>query len=349
MEALASETMHHFSDATCHGLLSLILRSGGMDAHRDPPQDFLVAIRDLVLADPAFAHWCRSRCDEANSGEDLLPIARRLAECLVSTGWDCSQEPSSPLRFQLLNACHLVARVRALQSSFAIELERQKTEAIYHFAYGLSHELNNPLANIATRAGVLKQAETCPKSKAMLDTIVVNAMRGCEMLGDLMLVAKPPLLSFEPIEAVELMSQVVAQSKPWTDKFQVQMSLELDSNRWLRADAVALREALWCLIRNAVEAMPTGGEICLCVRDQCLERVGIEVADQGSGLSPEALEHAFDPYFSGREAGRGLGLGLAKTRRIVELHGGRIVLYNQAGGGCVASILLPAIESAEPQ
>ena len=120
-------------------------------------------------------------------------------------------------------------------------------------------------------------------------------------------------------------------------------------------DPVALGEALWALIRNAIEAMPDGGTVSLQAQfvesartvnsldSQVIvpQRVCIEVADQGTGLSAISLEHAFDPYYSGREAGRGLGLGLSRTQRIVDLHGGILTIANRPGGGCSAKILLP--------
>jgi signal transduction histidine kinase len=86
--------------------------------------------------------------------------------------------------------------------------------------------------------------------------------------------------------------------------------------------------------------MLDGGTVHVSVSDQHDEKVCIEVADQGSGMSQAALEHCFDPYYSGREAGRGLGLGLSKAQRIVALHRGELTLSNRPGGGAVARIVL---------
>lgn len=256
---------------------------------------------------------------------------------------------------QLLSLCHLVVRQRALQDSFALELSRQKREAIYHFAYGLSHELNNPLANIATRAGVLAQAESHPQRRQLLDAIVHNAMRGCEMLGDLMLVARPPQLQRAVTAVAPWLGSVAQKAAAWAAPLDVQITCDVQTDCSIDVDPVALGEALWALIRNAIEAMPDGGTVSLQAQfvesartvnsldSQVIvpQRVCIEVADQGTGLSAISLEHAFDPYYSGREAGRGLGLGLSRTQRIVDLHGGILTIANRPGGGCSAKILLP--------
>jgi hypothetical protein len=101
-------------------------------------------------------------------------------------------------------------------------------------------------------------------------------------------------------------------------------------------DAKMTEEAARALIRNAIDAIGCQGTIVVSlVRED--GRLMIHVADSGPGLSDQARKHAFDPYFSGREAGRGLGLGLCRAYRIAKLHYGDITL---AGGptGCVATI-----------
>ena len=92
------------------------------------------------------------------------------------------------------------------------------------------------------------------------------------------------------------------------------------------------------LVRNAIDAIGCQGTIVVSLVCEPGSLM-IHVADSGPGLSDQAREHAFDPYFSGREAGRGLGLGLCRAYRIAKLHAGDITL---AGGptGCVATITL---------
>lgn len=348
----ASETAKPFSEATCQALVGLVLRCGGLSAASTPPADFISSLSNLAEGDSALAVWGRevrarirrgaSSLNDMDDVEDVWGgIAAHLPELLI-VGSPPGGDPTSQhdVWQQLQTLCHCVVRLRTLETRFSSELQRQKSEAIYEFAYGLSHELNNPLANIATRGGVLAQQEAHPQRKILLETIVANAMRGCEMLGDLMLVARPPKLQFQAVRIDELIATVVKQAQRWASGLNVVVAFNCNSTQALQLDAVALREALWALIRNALEAMLEGGTVEVSVSDQNDGKVCIEVADQGSGMSQAALEHCFDPYYSGREAGRGLGLGLSKAQRIVALHRGELTLANRPGGGAVARIVL---------
>ncbi len=351
-------------DDTCRELFSLVLQISALDPALQPPNKVVASLRELASRDEALA-----TCFQSQHPVDWDAIAQRLPELLVQLDTLSSSSHDSPSRdladpisshdspsreqSQLLSLCHVVIRQRTLEANFATELQRQKMEAIYQFAYGLSHELNNPLANIATRAGVLASNEAHPDHRQLLENIVTNAMRGCEMLGDLMLVARPPKLQFETTRIDQLLDRVVARGQLWATPLNVALRIEQHTQRSIEADASALTEALWAIIRNAIEAMPDGGEVCVALSDTRHARnrdtnsqpaptaVCIEVADQGSGLSAQALEHCFDPYYSGREAGRGLGLGLSKAMRIVVLHGGELNLSNRPGGGCLARIVIP--------
>lgn len=386
MTAKAAETAAPFAEATCRALTTLVLRVSGLKHGSKLPEQMVGDLRELAATDPALARWARAvnqriaeaahplsevsagaetigefRDDKASepsesSGEseshaNWPTITASLPELLVLHGPPAPTDASETAWEQLHSVCHLALRLRTLETRFADELLRHKREAIYQFAYGLSHELNNPLANIATRGGVLAEQETHPQRKILLEAIVTNAMRGCEMLGDLMLVARPPQLTFKSTRIDTLVASVVAAAQLWAKNLNVDLKLEVHSKREVTLDAAALREALWALIRNALEAMFDGGTITVSVTD--CDPVGrtsvrsdpwginIEICDQGSGLSQAALEHCFDPYYSGREAGRGLGLGLSKAQRIVELHRGQLTLANRAGEGVVACIALP--------
>ena len=122
--------------------------------------------------------------------------AQRLSGCGMSRTW--------PLR------------LRTLEQRFNDELDARKREAIYHFAYGLSHELNNPLASIATRAGVLAQHEQAVDRRQLLETIIDNAMRGSEMLGDLMLIARPRRrCEIQSVELSKWFDQFLERARKW--------------------------------------------------------------------------------------------------------------------------------------
>lgn len=218
----------------------------------------------------------------------------------------------------------------------------QAAEIAYEMAYGLSHELNNPLANIAGRARLLAERESDPEKRHQLATIVDQAMRGCEMIADLMLFARPPTWNPGPVDVQALVAEQCARARQSAAAKGLSVSLELEAKpagSVIQADPQAMAEAVWAILRNALEA----AETTITIRISCDESwVKLIIVDDGPGLSPKALSLAFHPYFSGREAGRGLGLGLSKASRIVALCGGSITLGNLSPKGCQATISIPA-------
>ena len=98
-----------------------------------------------------------------------------------------------------------------LQQDFQRQLETDKLQAMKELAYGASHEINNPLANISSRAQLLLRDEPDPERRRSLSTINSQAFRAHEMLADLMLFAKPPAIVRQPLDLVALVRQVVQQ------------------------------------------------------------------------------------------------------------------------------------------
>ncbi len=315
-----------FSETTCDRLLDLLLRECSTMPVVDP-----IELIQVVGQDPAFAKWLETN-------QPFISLADALVQ---HNAWRDESAPSN----RLWHMAHISIRLRTLERHFVDALALQKREAIYHFAYGLSHELNNPLANIATRAGVLAHREQSAENRALLESIIDNAMRGSEMLGDLMLVARPPTLQPRAVDVAQWFQSFAQRCESWAAKrnlhFNTQRAIITETAAW---DAVAVTEAAWCLVRNAFEASNTNGNVEIRL-DEVGDEHRLAVLDQGPGLSAHALEHCFDPYFSGREAGRGLGLGLCKAQMIATAHGGTLKLCNRPAGGCEAVMTLPIVSS----
>ena len=232
-----------------------------------------------------------------------------------------------------------------LLRDFDRRLEHEKLESLKELAYGASHEINNPLANIAARAQTLLDDETDPERRRKLSAIYRQAMRAHEMISDLMLFARPPKLKIAPCDVGQLVSRVVEEMRELATEHAVEL-------RWAApgqsiqtsADETQLGVAVHALVINAIEAVGNDGHVNIGVRQTLLDEPWIEISvrDDGPGVSDEVRRHMFDPFFSGREAGRGLGFGLSKCWRIVTDHGGRMVVQQLAdGGGAQISALLP--------
>ena len=230
-----------------------------------------------------------------------------------------------------------------MADDFSLELERQKLEAVKELAYGASHEINNPLANIAARAQTLLRDETSPERRRALEAIHQQAMRAHEMISDLMLFARPPKLVLEQIDLRELAEQVASDFDAELKRREITLSLNLpDEPCIVRGDRQQLLVALGALCRNSAEAIGQDGKIEISVAADTSQNAQIiEVSDDGPGISAEVRQHVFEPFFSGREAGRGLGFGLSKCWRIVTEHGGQVVVSDSANFGAKLSLILP--------
>ena len=231
-----------------------------------------------------------------------------------------------------------------LGDHFAFRLRNEKLASLKRFVYGASHEINNPLANIATRAQSLLRGESDPERRKSLTKINQQAFRGYEMLADLMLYAHPPRFEYSRFSVADVLNRVIEGQVGTFDTNKTTLKLEVDQCGDWQGDATRIVEALNALVKNALEACAASekGMVVISARvspsDHWLE---LEVRDNGPGFGEGSLEHVFDPLFSGREAGRGIGCGLAKAWRIAEQHGGEIHAANLADGGAMVRMRLP--------
>lgn len=242
-------------------------------------------------------------------------------------------------------------RLEQLENDFARTLEREKVEAVRQLAYGAGHEINNPLANISARAQTLIKEELDPERRRRLAAINAQAFRAHEMIADLMLFSRPPQLVRQEIDLVPLVDRLVDELSADAQSQGTEIRrLPSVASLLAHVDPVQLAVALRAMCVNSLEALGSGGTIELRIGPPSdLTRPAnwaeLVVADDGPGISPEARRHLFDPFFSGREAGRGLGFGLCKCWRIVTEHGGQIEVESAAGHGAIFKILLPTNES----
>ena len=206
------------------------------------------------------------------------------------------------------------------------EHERQKLEALAEFAAGAGHEINNPLAIIGGRAQLLLREIEHPEHRRQLGVIVAQVKRAYEMIADIRFFARPPQPEPVVVNLVEELETLVAEQMPMMVESGVTFHVDINpaEEPLVETDPVLLHVAVNALCNNAREAAQfTQGTVWLSLQreDAVWE---IIVKDDGSGISEEVRSLLFDPYYSGRQAGRGLGFGLPKAWRIMQLLGGTI-------------------------
>lgn len=225
-------------------------------------------------------------------------------------------------------------------------LQSEKLAALAELAAGAGHEINNPLAVIAGRAQLLARDEPDAGRRRDLLLIQAQAMRIHEMIADMMLFARPPEPRRTSVDLGKLVEAIRSEVEPLARERDIRLAI-VGETQGLSAsvDPDQMKVALRALCDNALEAVGRGGRIELSARllagGETKPQVEIAVSDDGPGIPDEIRRHMFDPFFSGRQAGRGIGMGLSKAWRIVERHGGTLEAAAGSGPGARLVIRLP--------
>jgi signal transduction histidine kinase len=221
----------------------------------------------------------------------------------------------------------------------------------------VSHELRSPLARLSVALGIARRSAT-PESAYALDRMEREVERLNELIGNLLKLARlesgAGLMQPRSV-ALDLLIREVAQDADFEARNRNRLV------RVTRADACSvegskeiLRSAVENVIRNAVNYTAEGTEVELSLEhpgDSVEEHAVIRVRDHGKGVSPEALEEMFRPFYRSDDARErptgGVGLGLAITERAIRLHGGRVNAENSPSGGLIVELHLPLNTAAE--
>lgn len=282
------------------------------------------------------------------SAEAVRRVAQARQDCDATTAlahYDRLTSAGELTRAALTAAAHALARPNS-----AAEITESKLAAMAEFAAGAGHEINNPIAVICGRAQLLMEGETNPQRLHELAVINSQALRVFEMVSDMMLFARPAEPKLANCDVAVVVRQVIEELLPKAGEKQVAMHFE-DGGHPLEAEAdvTQLAVVIRALCDNALTAVARGGQISIRVGRHSATAepysVWLTVTDDGPGMSACVREHLFDPFFSGREAGRGLGMGLAKAWRITTLHGGKIDVQSALGEGSKFTVVLPAAGS----
>jgi two-component system sensor histidine kinase HydH len=231
--------------------------------------------------------------------------------------------------------------------------ERDRLIALGEMAAGLAHEIRNPLGAIRATAQLLGDPNTSASEREFLDIIVDEADRLNRVVTAFLDYARPSsneATTCDPVVAVERTVKLL-ETEPLARG--PALSLEVDRNvPHVSIDAERLRQVVWNLARNALEALAGSGELRIRVavsaplvgEPTSSDWVEVTVADTGPGIDDAVLPHLFVPFVTTKV--RGTGLGLAMSQRLVTSAGGRIDVRNAPGRGAVFVVRLPAMRAS---
>jgi len=197
----------------------------------------------------------------------------------------------------------------------------------------LAHEVRNPLTNINLAVEQLEEDIHDPELRLFTDIIKRNGMRINSLIDELLQTSKPAEIRTELVSVRKLLEETLslANDRILLKHIAVHRRFE-DDNRELPLDFPKMRMALLNIIINAIEAMPdAGGELTLSTTSDTDGRYFISIKDNGSGIANEDLSQLFEPYFTAKS--NGVGLGLATTHNIIKAHSGTIDVESEPGKG----------------
>ncbi|MDH3583486.1 MAG: HDOD domain-containing protein [Phycisphaerae bacterium] len=242
----------------------------------------------------------------------------------------------------------LVEANRQLVEAQDTLLQNQSLARLGEMAAGAAHEMNNPLAVISGRAQLLaSRLEAGSGEQQDAEQIREQAERLSQLITSLRLFADPPRpqlhnTSWDQISASAL--QLLRQRVPEKCDVQVVEGGELPE---LYTDEGQVADILAELLVNAAQAESDSPPSLAASVDSLNDRFIIKVRDEGVGMTPAVLEHALDPFFSAKPAGRQAGLGLARASRLAEGLGGEIDLNSEPGRGTTVTVSLPLKRPSE--
>lgn len=224
-------------------------------------------------------------------------------------------------------------------------VQSEKLASLGTLVFGVAHELNNPLSNISTSTQILgEELDAGDKAlqRELIAQIEAETDRARDVVASILEFSRSKeRRGFELRKAVEQTIRFIKAEVP----AEVEISVDIPEDITLYGDRQKIQQMFLNLIKNAIDAIPANGKIGIYasyVGDHG-ENVGMVVRDSGAGMSAEQVASIFDPFFTSKE--KGYGLGLFIVHNIVEEHGGSISVESRPGKGTAFTIVMPAKEA----
>ncbi|CAN5689995.1 ATP-binding protein [soil metagenome] len=272
------------------------------------------------------------------------------ADCLTAEGMRLRLGFSiSPLSSETGETTGMVITFQDLTHIRALEETSRRQDqlaAIGRMAASIAHEIRNPLAAMRGSIQMLRHEMQGESSRTeLMEIILRESDRLNRIITDFLNYARPRSARHAEVDIGELLHQTFTLLRYSTEinKHQAVEEEVIDGPLIADADAEQLQQVFWNLARNALQSMPEGGTLRARVSRNSKNRLRITFSDTGRGMSPEQVEHLFEPFSS---TTGGTGLGLSIVYQIIREHGGTINVRSRAGQGTTITIELPS-ESAE--
>jgi signal transduction histidine kinase len=236
--------------------------------------------------------------------------------------------------------------------------QTMRLEAIGQLTGGVAHEFNNLLTAVLGSLELLSRTQREERQQRWVQTAVTAAKRGAVLTQQLLAYARKQFLAPAPTHIPTAVAAVMELIRG-TLGSRIVLTVDFAAETWLaRADPAQLELALLNLVVNARDAMPSGGRLTLSTRNVTGGSLGLpgelepgdyvclSVTDTGLGMAADVLAHAMEPFFTTKDFGQGIGLGLSQAYGVVRQLGGTLCLVSRPGEGTQVEVFLPRSQAA---
>ena len=244
------------------------------------------------------------------------------------------------------NAGHLAAANQQIQAAMEAVRRSDRLAALGQLSAGLAHELRNPMGTIRASAEMLNRNLSAENEVAreMAGFIATEVDRANSLITRFLQFARPLQLQPEPGDLTQTLDRAVVMAERETPGIAIYRNYDPEIAPF-PFDAELLERVFYNLIVNAAQASSEGGAVT--VKTRAIEGfVEISVIDRGSGIEPKHMETIFNPFFTTKPTG--VGLGLAIVAKIVDEHGGKITVESEPGKGSIFRVVLPRDRAGAP-
>ncbi|MBP1157244.1 MULTISPECIES: PAS domain S-box protein [unclassified Paenibacillus] len=214
----------------------------------------------------------------------------------------------------------------------------EKLSLVGQLAAGIAHEIRNPLTAVKGFIQLLKSGVA--DKQLYYDIISSEISRIEQILGEMLMLAKPKAVQFMPVDIHRLLAHVTTLIESQAVMNSIEIDKECEQGLpFIDGDENQLKQVFINLMKNAIEAMPSGGKLTVRANKKGENRIVVRVIDQGTGIPADQLERIGHPFFTTKE--HGTGLGMMVSFQIIESHGGQVSISSEIGQGTTIEIVLP--------
>lgn len=215
----------------------------------------------------------------------------------------------------------------------------EKLALLGQMAAGIAHEIRNPLTSIK---GFIQLLKTSTLKEEYYEIVLSELDRINEIVGEFLVLAKPSAAVYMTQDIKILLKDVITLINNQSLLNNIQIKVEFDNDLPLiSCEENQLKQVFLNLLKNAMEAMPKGGNIHVAVKEKEAGKISIQIIDQGVGIPQERISTLGEPFYTTKE--KGTGLGLMTCYKIIEGHNGELNIYSKINEGTTIEIILPTI------